>query len=472
MKHAIVTINPSLPTMATILGHGQVRIPTSGKIRAGIKVLSKRAAEHPTARDLYERGVAGNQSFEDIERAISQAVPELKSPLVPKNVAWFTVRPNDFPNPETAGQILDAYGEDREDGVRRLYRFPVVFPADAWQVVMPHELVAWGASEKKYWSEYAQDGRVRYCKCYAPVPMDDSGKRAIRLFGGRKTMLRERNDGICDPENCPEFQARQCNLSGRFIFFIPGIASIDAFELPTNSFYALSHAIEQFETLAFLRGGRIAGFLDSKRTPFYLTKKLREVPHIDDSGRAVRSAHWIIELEAPIDVTALLQATDDDLVAAHADSAACVLEGQSGAAANGAADDSAGCGQACAPQVDLGEHDNPPAAAAAAGASVKARSGQAESASAGRAVGATAGKDSRRDDDGAPTAEAVMAAAGEFGIDAERHARYADGHWGPGWRRNPNGRRRALDEIARYRNDPDGFVDKVEAALRASQQRG
>lgn len=469
MKHAIVTINESFSAIATILGQGQVRIPTSGKIRAGIKVLTKKAAEHPTAKDIYDRGLVGNQSFEEIERAINLAVPDLKTPLVPKNVAWFTVRPNDFPNPEIAGQILDAFGEDRGDGVQRLYRFPVIFPADRWQVVMPHELVTWGANEKKFWSEYAPDGRVRYCKCYAPVPMDHSGKRAIRVFGGRKATLREENDGICNPETCHEFQNRQCNLSGRFIFFIPGIKSLDAFELHTNSFYAMSHAIEQFETLAFLRGGRISGFLDDKRTPFYLTKKLREVPHIDEYGRAVRSAHWIIELEAPIDVTALLRSNDDDTAQANAHEAAHVLEGpRHGANLEGHG--VSGCDMVTgALNEDPSAHDgngvraaeNPP----------REHRDLAVAATARQAAGANQARPARSAPDSALTAEQVIAAAGEFGIDAVRYGAYADCHWGPGWMLNTNGRRRALDEIERYRNDPDTFIDKVDAELQAAQKR-
>ncbi|TMH37350.1 MAG: hypothetical protein E6H66_02920, partial [Betaproteobacteria bacterium] len=166
MTNPVVTINGARPALPTLLGQGPVRIPAGGKIRAGIKVLTKKAAEHPKAKEIYERGVAANHSFEAIERAISEAVPELKTPLIPKNVPWFTVRPDDFPNSEIAREILTAYGEDRGDGTKRLYRFPVVFPADMWQAVMPHELVAWGANEKKFWSEYAPDGRVRYCKCY------------------------------------------------------------------------------------------------------------------------------------------------------------------------------------------------------------------------------------------------------------------------------------------------------------------
>ena len=327
MTNAVVAIKGNGAALPTLLGQGPARISTGGKIRAGIKVLTKKAAENPKAKEIYDQGVAAGQSFEQIEKILSEALPNLKTPLVPKNVPWFTVRGQDFPNPEIAKQILDAYGEDRGDGGKRLYRFPVVFPSDMWQAVMPHELAAWGANEKKFWSEYAPDGRVRYCKCYAPVPFDDTGKRMIRVFGGRKTTLRSENGGLCDPESCGEYQQRQCNLSGRFIFFIPGIKSISAFELHTNSFYAMNAAIQKFETIAFMRGGRISGFLDAKQTPFYITKALMEVPHIDETGRAVRVWQWIIELEAPVDATALLRANDDEETAiVNAQMASQILE--------------------------------------------------------------------------------------------------------------------------------------------------
>ncbi|MCW0038816.1 hypothetical protein OIO03_25350, partial [Acinetobacter baumannii] len=126
-----------------------------------------------------------------------------------------TLRGADFPNPEIAREILDTYGEDRGQG-HRLYRFPVVFPSDHWQTVMPHELAAWSTHEKRFWSQYSPDGLVRHCMRHAPVPVDHTGRRTIRIFGGRKTMQREQNGGICNPESCPEYQARQCNLTGRF----------------------------------------------------------------------------------------------------------------------------------------------------------------------------------------------------------------------------------------------------------------
>ncbi|EGF32829.1 hypothetical protein IMCC9480_1842 [Oxalobacteraceae bacterium IMCC9480] len=126
-----------------------------------------------------------NRSFNDIARDITQAVPNLTVPLVPKNVPYFTVRPGDFPNPATAAQLLDAFGEDRGDGIRRLYRFPSIFPSDDWHTVMPHGLVAWGANDRRFWSQYSPDGQVCHCMTSAPVPRDPDSKRVIRIFGGR-----------------------------------------------------------------------------------------------------------------------------------------------------------------------------------------------------------------------------------------------------------------------------------------------
>ena len=414
----------------TLLGQGPVRIPVGGKIRAGIKVLTRKAADQPKAKALYDEGVAQGQSFEQIERAITEALPQLSTPLVPRNVAWFTVRAQDFANPEIARQILAAHGEDRGAGLH-LYRFPVVFPSDHWQTVMPHELAAWGTHDKRYWSQYSADGRTRQCLTHAAVPVDDTGRRTIRIFGGRKTVLRDDNAGRCDPEACHEYQQRQCNLSGRFLFYVPGVRSISAFELHTGSFYAMNAAIQKFQTVGFLRGGRISGFLDRQHTPFYFTKKLMEVAHIDDHGRPLRVPQWIIELEAPVDVTALLrEREDDDAAIVQAQFATQVLAGQ------GAVE-----------PVTRGALSEPvggaPAAAQASAADSPVR-------------------------DGHPTLAQLLVRARAIGLDPESYQAYADRRWGKGWRLNAHGRRRAWDELERYRNDPQGYLDKVESELAAA----
>ena len=415
MASAIVTVHGGPSSLATVLGQSPSRIPTAGKIRAGIKVLTRAASEQPRACEIYDRGVAAGESFDQIERLLAEALPKLRNPLVPRNVAWFTVRSQDFGNPALAQQLIDTHGEDRGEG-RHLYRFPVVFPSDHWQTVMPHELAAWGASERRYWSEYSPDGRVRHCKCHAPVPLDTGGKRALRLFGGRKTVLREDNDGVCEPEACREYQAGQCNLSGRFLFFVPGIRSLSAFELHTSSFYAMNAAIQKFETISFLRGGRISGFLDSQRTPFYLSKKLMQLAHIDEHGKALRVPQWIIDLEAPVDVAALLRENEDSetaIVQAHR--AAHVLEDPS-------------------LSVDDGTRGSEALPTAAT--------------------------------EGEPTLSKVIAFAEGLGIPGAAYCEYADRRWGSGWKLNPHGRRRAWDDIERHRNDPASFRDKVDIGAR------
>jgi hypothetical protein len=254
---------------------------------------------------------------------------------------------------------------------------------------------------------------------HAPVPVDDTGRRTIRIFGGRKTVAREANGGLCDPERCPEYQQRQCNLSGRFLFFIPGIRSISAFELHTNSFYAMNGAIQKFETVSFLRGGRISGFLDRQHATFFLGKQLMEVAHIDEQGRPVRVPQWIITLEAPVDVTALLrEREDDDAVLRQAQLATQVLGGEPVAQA--------------VPVPGQGEPQIP----------VQAQ------------------------DDEAPTLRQLLAQAETRGIDPVRYRAYADRRWGAGWKLNRHGRRQAWNEmIERYRHDPEGYRDKVESEL-------
>jgi hypothetical protein len=441
MNHQL-TAPHSTPFPSTILGRAQPRIPTAGKIRAGIKVLTKAAAANPAIRALYEDGLAQQATFEQIERQIAERFPDVKTPLAPKNVAWFTVRPMDFPNPALAGQILDAYGEDRGDGAIRLYRFPVIFPADAWQSVMPHELACWARSEKRYWSAYSDDGQTRRCMMFSPPKVDQRSGRALRTFGGRGTQLRPENDGVCAPERCPEFQNRQCNLSGRFIFYILGIRSLDAFELHTNSFYALSRAIERFEAIAFIRGGHLAGFLDGQRTPFYLTKTLREVSHLDaKTGQPVRSAHWIIELEAPVDVAALLAVQDDEAALRMADTAAHTLQGN-------------------APSMGAPASMAEPGAQSAAGAPE-----EADATAPASPMACLADPRARPPADTSSSADAVTALAAELGVAIARLDAYLDGAWGAGWRRNAQGVQRVLAELARYRADPAALRARIDAEL-------
>ena len=476
--------------LPTLLGQARGRIHVAGRIRPGIKVLTRQAAEYEQARAIYDRGVAAGEGFDAIERQLLAALPKLKNPLTPKNVPYFTVRACDFPSPEIASQIMEAFGEDRGDGVQRLYRFPVVFPADAWQNVMPHELAAWTASERRFWSEYSPDGQQRHCMTYASVPVSGQGSRPIRIWGGRKAVPREDNGGLCDPETCPQYQLRQCNLSGRFIFFVPGIKSSSAFDLPTNSFYAMHGAIQLFQTIGFMRGGRISGFLDRHRSTFYITKRLVEVSRLKD-GVPTKVSQWLIEVEAPVDVTALLTAEAPAQALARAEQALAVLQGFGDAAARTATEPEAGNDEGTdeTGHESEGQQDAlPPSASAPADAAAVPVVSQAtpavdadmprDSAPAGPArpastpsTGRTQAPRARQHGPGEAPADSgltvaqVLEAATAAGVTADRFERYAQVRWGTGWKLNPNGRKRVRDAITACGGDGKTLAAMVAEAI-------
>ena len=108
-------------------GAGPARIPTGGKSAPASKCSRRKAARQPQAKAIYDQGVAAGQSFEQIERAIAEALPDLKTPLVPRNVPWFSCGRRISPIPRSPGRFWTPMARIRGEG-RRLYRFPVVFP--------------------------------------------------------------------------------------------------------------------------------------------------------------------------------------------------------------------------------------------------------------------------------------------------------------------------------------------------------
>jgi hypothetical protein len=107
----------------------------------------------------------------------------------------------------------------------------------------------------------------------------------------------------------------------------------------------MNAARQTLETVGFLRGGRIGGFLDGK-TSFWLTKRQHEVPMIGEDGQPRRVAQWLIELEAPVDLTRLLRIEGDETRLIEGERGAAVLNG-----ATPALDDPATHADAAVPAV-------------------------------------------------------------------------------------------------------------------------
>lgn len=127
--HAIPT-HPGFATPRSIIEERPLRPPVIGKIRPGIKVLTKKARENPQAVQIHDALLAQGLSFEDIGSEIERKTG-LSYALIPRNTPYFTCRGSDFTNPAIAEEILTRYGEDRGDGLK-LWRFPVVFAFDDW----------------------------------------------------------------------------------------------------------------------------------------------------------------------------------------------------------------------------------------------------------------------------------------------------------------------------------------------------
>ncbi|CAG9254909.1 conserved hypothetical protein [Paraburkholderia unamae] len=296
------------------------RAPVIGRIRPGIKVLTSAARQNEQAVKLYEQLVSAGESFERIGDEIERRC-RIRNALAPRNVPYFTCRRSDFTNPDVADEILRLYGEDRGDGLK-LYRFPVVFAFNDWMANIPNEMATWGTTGRKFFSEYGVDG-TRFCKQYAKPERDTRAQRAQRNFGPRSIILREDNaipDGVCNPQGCPQYQARQCNLSARFIFAIPEIKGLGLMELPTNSIYVLQKAYSAMQTVALARG-KLTG------TRFWISKREFEITRINEQGEPVRQMQMLTVLDADIDISALLDGAEDHPPAlAAASEAAALLE--------------------------------------------------------------------------------------------------------------------------------------------------
>ncbi|PCE30326.1 recombination directionality factor [Burkholderia ubonensis] len=281
-----------------------MRPPVIGKIRPGIKVLTTKARGNADAVALYDSMVAAGASFETIGKTLESRC-NLKNALAPRNTDYFTCRRSDFNNPDVAEEIVRLYGEDRGQGVR-LYRFPVLFAFNDWMQNIPNEMAAWGTSGRKYFSQYGHDG-LRYCKTYAKVERDPRAQRAVRHFGGRDVIFRQDDaipDGICNPEQCPQYQSRQCNLGAQFVFAIPDIKGLGLIELPTNSIYVLQKAYAAMKTVQLARG-KLTG------TRFWISKREFDITRINEAGEAVRQPQMLTVLDADIDIGALLDGAEE-----------------------------------------------------------------------------------------------------------------------------------------------------------------
>ena len=441
----------------TILGRRPPRMPVGGVIRAGIQVLSKAAASVPKVQQIYDAGVAAQEPFETIEKRIQDHVPELKKKaLFPKNTPWFVVRRGDFNPPELADLIMEKYGTVREDGIKRLWSLPVVFPVDQWEMLLPHTYQSFTASGLKYWSEFGADGGM-HCMTFEPVAINPATKRAVKMAGGRNRIQRPDNGGLCDPDHCAQFQRKECQLRGKLYFFIPGIPTIALMQLSTGSINGLEAVRSQMMTVAAARRGRLSGFLDDDAATFVLSKQQMEVPGIDEeTGQPIRRQQQIITLSAKMDLTQLYRVQNPRLLTHQGGEAAAALNGE---AVNAMSD---------YPVAESGDIEGSDAMSAGElqtnpSQSRNAPPAQAVSVPPAERISASASPNASASSSATPLDE-IYRMLDEMKIDRELFDKYAQKKWGS-WKANAKGVEKVIGDVTANRNDPDAYVKKIDSEV-------
>lgn len=291
--------------LSTRAANTDQQIRLGGKIRAGIKVLTKTAKDNPKAVSIYNDGVDKRLKFTDIEKRIKDATG-IANPMFPRNTPFFNVAASDFGMPEIAAHIIETFGEVRTDhsDKKQLYRFPVVFHSDDLNEVYPNQFKRHGF-EPHYESHYGEDGE-RYCR-YLPTVTDEQAAE-IRARRIKKVLRREKViRGRCDPGSCHEFGQGQCKFRGRLLFYVPGIPTTGLLGMETSSEYAAEGIWSDLERIRDALGTIPRSNPNKPGAPiFWITKSLEPRTYFDETGKKQSGFQWVPKLQADIDIGALL----------------------------------------------------------------------------------------------------------------------------------------------------------------------
>ena len=275
----------------------------AGVIRPGIMMLRKYPEQQKGLREkdleIYVDMVAKGRTWDEIDQRLGKLTVKRDGKdvqidkLRPMNVDYFTINPGDCVNPANADKIRDLYAD--ADG--KVRSFPVWFGTNDWWNLIPHSLRCFGYSGLKHKSAFIpvkEGGKmVGYdMVCESPSPVE----KGRRIFGGRDWIQKP-----CDPEDCPEFQARQCTFGGSIQCMIPGVKGIGVWIVPTTSWYSMKGVKNTLLRIWKATDGRIAHLLHEGETIFVLRKVRGKVSVIDDEGNATMKEQYLIALDVTVD---------------------------------------------------------------------------------------------------------------------------------------------------------------------------
>jgi hypothetical protein len=302
------------------------RLPKAGVIRPGIKALKKSCSADD--QKIYYRMLEEGATWDEIDRAIGKD-NNGKSKLIPENVDYFTIRPEDCKNQNDAKRLHELYADP--DG--RIRSLPVWFSVNEWHNLIPHGLRAFGKMQGiRYFSDIIEkqstDGRKEFVRvCRYPLQVEPGR----RIYGGRRYGERQ-----CDPGNCSEYQSGNCSFGGVICCHIPGVRGVGAWLIPTTSWYSLSNIKSTLDIVTNLTRGRIAGLVEPSadspnlfKTVFRIRKVTETVSMIDiKSGNPTKVEQGLIHLDVDIDLTELAVTYNNQRLITTGFSSAALLNGK------------------------------------------------------------------------------------------------------------------------------------------------
>ncbi len=287
--------------------------PPAGVIRPGIMVLKRGCTQED--EKIYGDGIARGYTWDEIDKRLGPDAQQ-KSKLTPRNVDFFTVREDDVIDPAWARAIKEQYA-DPQGNIRKL---PVWFSSNEWWNIIPHSLKCWSAGGLRYWSTFktvrnledGQPDRKRVCEYFL------DGPDRKRVFGGR-----DRGERPCDPDNCREYQRKECKFSGSILFYMPGVPG-GPWLIPTTSWYSINAIYAALKEMKEITHGRVAKLWIKGKAVFQLRKVKDTVSHIN-GGQPERKDQYLIYLEPTVDLMELASEYEDKKVMARGTTAATLL---------------------------------------------------------------------------------------------------------------------------------------------------
>lgn len=280
------------------------KIKSGGKIRCGIKLLTKKAMESDHAKQLYAQGVERRLKFSEIEKEITRATG-IANPLYPRNSPYFRASASDFAIPEFAQHIVNRYGEIQEEHSRRmqLYRFPIIFHSNELEEIYPNKFQRYGA-EPAYESVYK--GNERLCQFLPIISAEElAAQRARRQkrFPRREPVVR----GACDPNLCQEFLAGQCRFRGTLYFYIPEVRTPGPLSMDIGSEYSAQDIWNDLSRIRDALGYLPKMHPDNPELPaFYIAKVAEQRAFYDEHGQRQVGIQWVPKLQCSIDIGLLI----------------------------------------------------------------------------------------------------------------------------------------------------------------------